>query len=272
MNSVSEYGVFTDIVTMSGFLISATSAIALTWKRRAKWEPSEEDLPKGIQKLGGLLGAGGLAVLFARYDTPAAAPALLAVSLWVTLVVVGSFVIYGMLVSIFTYKKLVSRSKNTFEESKIIGGFWLKPAARAQYKDNVTIQMLYAGAAYDEDKVWPRLARALAKQSFNLAYLGITVGGTTALATFALLVRAEISPAEEAAKVGGLLGGRSFEVAAVNPTSRSLALAGPAHELFSEWHGLFSNLRREVNSCMEPLSESLISAKRIYSERRSERM
>lgn len=48
------------------------------------------------------------------------------------------------------------------------------------------MQRLLEGAAYEIDKVWSRPSRQLAKTSFVLAYLGLTISGTIALAAGAM--------------------------------------------------------------------------------------
>jgi hypothetical protein len=204
----TDYGIFTDLVKAAGLLISATATLSLTWRGRAKWEPDEQDLPRGVQKLGGLLGAIALGVLFTQYATAAYKNQLIQSLIWLAAVALGSFVLYGVLIKVFTYKKRVSNKQGDWEEYSIIGGYWLTSAARRAKVQPVvvapllgqqlpapptnlqivTIQDIYEGFGYKEDAVWPRFSRALAQQSFNLAYLGLTVCGTVALTISAILV------------------------------------------------------------------------------------
>ncbi|HEY0152394.1 MAG TPA: hypothetical protein VGB92_10370 [Longimicrobium sp.] len=199
---------FADLVKGAGFLISATATLSLTWRGRAKWEPSEQDLPRGVQRLGGLLGAIALGILFTQYATAAYQDELIRALIWLATLAVASFVLYGILIKVYTYKKRESKKQGEWDEYNIIGGYWLTAAAReakaqpvvvaptrgqhlptpVPHIQVVTIQDLFEGAAYKEDAVWPRLSRALAQQSFNLAYLGLTVCGTIALSIAAILV------------------------------------------------------------------------------------
>jgi len=54
-------------------------------------------------------------------------------------------------------------------------------------KASGSVQQLFEGAAYKADLVWTRASRALAKQAFALAYIGLNLSGTMALSCAALL-------------------------------------------------------------------------------------
>jgi hypothetical protein len=187
--SEANYGPLSNLVATGGALIAAGAAIALAWKGRAKWEPSEEDIPKGPQKVGGLVATVAIVVIWSQYIKAAHIPQVTTIAWTLLGVTVLSLLVYIILVTTQTYYKVVSTKANEVGRQTIIGGFWRKREAKTkQRKEKVTTQELLAGAAYDEDKVWDRLSRALAKISFVLCYLGLSVCGTVALACAAVIV------------------------------------------------------------------------------------
>src|SRR5437016_4766462 len=52
------------LVKTAGLLVSSGAAIALAWRGRTRWEPSDQDLPQAPQRIAGLLNAVGLALLW----------------------------------------------------------------------------------------------------------------------------------------------------------------------------------------------------------------
>jgi len=187
MSAPAGYGSLTGLVTTAGTLVSAALALGLTWKRRARWEPSEEDIPKGGQRVAGLLTAIATAIIWALLATPTYVPLLTKLAISFGAASAVFLLLYGYLVSSQTYIVLKSPKADAVAEEKIIGGFWLTAAASKLSKKH-TIQDLLKGAAYDPDKLWPRSSRALAKQTFVLGYLGLTVCGTIALTSAAVIL------------------------------------------------------------------------------------
>lgn len=182
-----DYGPLTDLVKYSGLLISAAGAIGLAWRRKANWEPSEQDLPKGPARVAGLLTAIVIAVIwtqfaFAWYKWPIAKAAI---ALGAAALVF--FLVYGYFVARLTYEKETSVGRNKSKQEKIIGGFALTPDAKEALVKAGNIQRLFQGAAYDPDLVWTRESRALARQLFALCYIGLNVCGSLALTCAALL-------------------------------------------------------------------------------------
>jgi Ca2+/H+ antiporter len=185
----TEYGPLSNLVATAGAVIAAGAAIAFAWRGRMNWEPSEDDIPKGPQKVGGLIAAVTIVVIWSQYFEVSHLPQVKDIA-WVLLgITVLSLLAYILLVTTQTYTKIVSPEANRTEKRKIIGGFWLTTEAkRIKRQKKVTVQELLKGAAYDEDKVWSRLSRALSKICFVLCYLGLTVCGTVALASAAMIV------------------------------------------------------------------------------------
>ncbi len=187
-----SYGVLAQAVAVAGSLVSATTAIRLTWKGRFSWEPVEEDIPKGAQKIGGLLTSVCIALLwysffFIKSITDSA---MIKVAALTGSGAFAALVIYSILVAVFVYDKEVVVGKNKTDKTKIIGGFWLTGIAKDALLKNptITIPEVFKGAKYDPDKVWPRFSRALTKVSFQISYVALVGLGTLALSAASLLV------------------------------------------------------------------------------------
>jgi hypothetical protein len=189
-----NYGELAGLVSTAGSLIAAAGAIALGWRRRANWEPSEEDIARGPQRVGSLVAGVAIAILWSQTRNTEQLPFLNRLAISLAIATVLSLLVYGFLVSTLTYDKVVARGKRMINTQKIVGGFRLTPVAKQKIRDKsqsgetLTVQDLLKGAAYDPDKVWTRESRAFAKMSFVLGYLGLTVCGTIALATAAIIL------------------------------------------------------------------------------------
>jgi hypothetical protein len=155
----------------------------LAWRGRAKWEPSEEDIPAGLQKVGGLVAAVGIVLLWAEWRTPDHVKSLDVLAITLAACAIVSLLAYSYLVGSQSYDAVA-----TTATTRIIGGFWLTSTARKarQNAGNVTVQDLLAGAGYDPDKLWSRSSRQLAKLAFQVSYLGLTLSGTIALTAAAI--------------------------------------------------------------------------------------
>ena len=177
-----DYGPLAETVALAGALMSATSALVLTWKGRARWEPAEEDLPKGSQRVAGLCIAVGIAAIWYWYRNPESADILTTIAISCAAICTVFVVTYSLFVSIFLYDQQYSAQANKTLVRKVIGGYWFTDAAKeVKAEGKLTTQEIFAGAAYDPDKVWPRLSRALAKVTFVALYVVIVSAGTTAL-------------------------------------------------------------------------------------------
>ncbi len=170
--------------------MAVVSALWLTWRGRATWEPWEEDVPQGPQKVAGVLCAVVICILwFSSDSSPASFFTYLAIICAVLTVIF--LVVYGYLIGVQTYTKVivVDAARGTTEEKKVTGGFRLTADAQEAIKEHkLTVQTFFEGTAYDPDVVWTRPSRAAAKQLFVLSYIGLVACGTVALASAALLV------------------------------------------------------------------------------------
>ncbi|MCL6564984.1 MAG: hypothetical protein K6U09_01020 [Acidobacteriia bacterium] len=169
--------------------MAAALAIGLAWRRRTKWEPSEEDVSKGPQKVGGLLSGVLVVVIWSQFSDPVYLPQATRVALIMAGGCVLFLLLYGFLVATQTFQVVYSPKPNTTATRNVIGGLWLtKEAVTIKRKNKLTTQELLKGAAYDPDKLWSRFSRALAKACFVIFYLGLTVSGSVALACAAIVL------------------------------------------------------------------------------------
>jgi hypothetical protein len=185
-----DYGRLTPLVTTAGTLVSAAIALSLTWRRRAKWEPAEEDISRGPQRVAGVLTAVALAILWVRLSSPRDVGLATQLAVVFGVVCLVSLFVYGYLTSAMTYRIKVSRAIDEIVEQSVIGGFRLTRRAREwmrekQYSD---VQNMLPGVGFDPHEIWTRHSRALAKQFFVAAYIALTVSGTLALSCAAIVL------------------------------------------------------------------------------------
>lgn len=188
MTGSTGYGVMTDIVRSSGAIIATSLAIGQAWRGRTSWEPSEEDVSRGPQKVGSLAAAVLIVIVWAQTgpSTKGGVVAALAAALVASTIVF--LIVYGFVVATQTYERVIVVGGDVVTQ-KIVGGYVLTARAKERLKqDDLTVQELLKGAAYDPDKIWTRPSRALAKSTFVVSYLGLTICGTVALASGAVLV------------------------------------------------------------------------------------
>jgi hypothetical protein len=183
----SEYGPLADLVKYSGMLMSAGLAIGLAWRRRANWEPCEEDVPKGPSRVAGLLSAIAIAIVWSEYSTLAAKDGLTKAAVILGVCALMFLLFYGFLIANQVFEEKFSPKKNKVETRKVVGGFRLTVEAKKQLRKAGSVQQLFEGSAYKPDLVWTRGSRSLAKQAFALAYIGLNLSGTMALSCAALL-------------------------------------------------------------------------------------
>jgi hypothetical protein len=177
-----NYGPFASLVGTAGSIVATGTALLLGFKGRARWEPSEEDVSKGPQRVGSLVGAVGIVLVWANSSSENSL-ALTHLAVWLLGITVVALLAYGLLNSTLIYYVEVAMDSTKTAKQNIIGGFWYAKGIPEQIRSlGVTVQDFLKGTAYKTDVVWPRLSRGLAKQAFVLAYLLLTVCGTLALA------------------------------------------------------------------------------------------
>jgi hypothetical protein len=186
----ADYGSLTPVVVAGGSVVSAVAALGLAWRGRAKWEPAEEDLSRAPAQVSGLISAVILVLLWVFFGKDGSRGILAVIAGVAAAITLISAIVYGVLVAVYVYDRLVSVQSDTSTTIKIIGGFRFTAQADKVREKNpgLTTQELLKGAAYDPDRVWPRSSRALMKAAFTLSYVGLTMMGTTALAATAILL------------------------------------------------------------------------------------
>ncbi len=185
----APYGELGGVVKTVGALVSTSVAIGLTWRGRAKWEPSEEDISKGPQKVGGLLTAVPTALLWSFWANRQHLDFLSQLAMGLCVACAMFLLLYGFLVTTQTYT-VTRGSKRKRVVQKIIGGFGLSARAKLATQNDTftTIQDFLQQEVYDPDRVWSRPSRAAAKVCFVVCYLGLIVCGSLALACASIIV------------------------------------------------------------------------------------
>ena len=184
---MDDYGVLTGLVDDIGALVAAGAAIMLGFKGRQRWEPSEEDIPKGPVKVAGTLTVIGVGLLYFASKTNYNENFYFWFSIACGFLLLFGFLVYVILITVYTYNRQIASGTGIITE-KVIGGFTLTHDAKTNLHNAKTIQSLLRGAAYDVDLVWPRASRALAKICFLLSYFIIILGGCLALAAVAIML------------------------------------------------------------------------------------
>jgi hypothetical protein len=172
----NDYGPFKGLVEMAGFLVSTVIALRYVIKGKVKWDPSEEDVPKGGQRV-----AGAISVLFLIYllftDAQSQFDIVKTLQLLIPVLVV-SLLGYGFVINQFTFD-----SYDGAKPIKVIGGFTLtKFAGKTIEEKGITIQEYFEGVQYKKDRVWPRWSSGLAKALFQIFYIVLIISLTTAIA------------------------------------------------------------------------------------------
>jgi hypothetical protein len=184
-----DYGTLAPLVKAVGWLVSAGAAIGFSWRGRSDWEPSEEDVSKGPAKVGGLVTTVLVGIIWSQMAVESYRNDLVRLALWLLGGTVASLLVYGFIIATMTYNKVYVTAPGATATRKVIGGFRLtEPARRVKKAKHLTTQQVFKGAAYDEDKVWVRGWRALAKLLFVVCYIGLTVSGSIALTCAAILL------------------------------------------------------------------------------------
>jgi len=192
----TNLGQYAQLVAAAGTLIAVGAALIQSWRKRATWEPVEEDLPLLGQKLAGLFVSLAVATLWYRYQANLDSSADFLNAAWILAGALCCFVLlYALLMGVFVFEREIVTGNKKVSKQKIVGGFLLTPAARdSRTKHQVTIQELFRGAAYDADKVWTKFSRAIVKLLMAFSYVGVVFTGTVTLASASIAVMGGDSP------------------------------------------------------------------------------
>jgi len=184
----TNYGALADVVAGAGSLSAVAVAVRMSFMGRASWEPCEQDVPAGPQKIGGFVSALAIAIIWvcARDANSKMSTHLVVIAILFGVATVFFLIAYGFLIGTMTFTRPGSTKKK--KEEKIIGGFCLTLSASVAKASGLTIQEFFDRGSHKPDYVWTRSSRALAKQMFVVAYLGLVSSGTIGLATASILV------------------------------------------------------------------------------------
>lgn len=186
----SQYGALSQLVSVATSLVAAAGAIGLAWRGRAvpAWEPKDEEVPDGAQKVAGVLTAAAIAYEWAGLRKPGHATTLNVLLLVFGITTLLSLIIYGFLKGTRTVVAKVAQPNGGTRDVDVISGFRPKDDHAARQLATDTIQNVFAGALYDPDRVWTRESRQLAKITILLSYIALMICGTLLLATAALRI------------------------------------------------------------------------------------
>ena len=192
----TEYERLAPAVTSIGWLVSATAVIIFSFKGRANWEPSKQDLTPGPQRIAGFLTAIGIGVIWKRLGYSAYNDLLTNLAVDLALACLVFLIVYTVLIFTKTFTQAYFpvanevASRNEVPSRKILGGFCLTDAAKGSLsrQRGLTTQDLLTAGGNDPDKVWKPSSRAWAKACFILGYVGLTICGSVTLASAAILL------------------------------------------------------------------------------------
>jgi hypothetical protein len=193
MQAGADYGDLAPLMKSVGWLASATAAITLTaFGIKTAWAPVEEEIPGGASRIAFLITASLLGLLWFKAATDVTQGQWLLLALYIALgATIAGFASTYFGLSTLIYDHVISATVT----KRIVGGLWLKSKAREEIKAaDTTVQVYFRGNAYDQDRVWSRLSRGLAKLIFLLTYLAFIAAGSGAVAIGALLVLSARQP------------------------------------------------------------------------------
>lgn len=180
--AASDYGPFAPVVGYAGAIMAAGGSLFTVWGgKMRKWRPPDEDLPGTAQTLVLLLCGVGM-VLQWYFAAPEAIDWLLGGIAFLVIACVVCFLRYSGLLGTYVYTKEVATGPQSTNDVRILGGRELLPdAEEKRLNEGVDIQTLFAGAAYNPDRLWSRQARQWVKQRVLVFFILTLIFGTSAL-------------------------------------------------------------------------------------------
>src|SRR5438132_965532 len=100
-----DYGAFAPIVSAAGSIMAMGAAITLGFKGRAKWEPVEEDVAKGPQKVASVVAALLIVLVWVQFHDVVYKNTLTKLVIWCSSAVIVSLLVYGLLKG-YVYKRV----------------------------------------------------------------------------------------------------------------------------------------------------------------------
>ncbi len=192
---MKDYGQLTPMVVTAIALMSAVGAIILLVRRRANWEPLQENLGKGAKNIGAVMTAVAIGLIWAscRNDKNL----LTTIAIFAGICTLVSLIVYNIIAGVYSYKK-IHIVKGRSVETKVIGGFKITEAVKSSMKlaeeragRVITIQEYFEGVQYEAEHVWSRGSLEISKAIFILCYVGLIMFGAIALSSTALRMALE---------------------------------------------------------------------------------
>jgi hypothetical protein len=186
-------GPFAPLVGYVGAILAAAYLVGVLWRGRTQpWRSPDEDLPGTVQKVFGLLSGIGIVGLW-LYTTPETMKEVFRISVYLGIILLIGYLAYAFSLGALVLTRYVAVSSSAVKAEKVVGGIWLKSAARTSMKKNKvrSRQTLFEGASYEPDFLWSRTSRGVAKTFLLFLFIVIMVSGTLAIsgAGFAVQVR-----------------------------------------------------------------------------------
>jgi hypothetical protein len=201
VNDAPQYGFLGGIVGVFGLIMGATIAILYGFTRTFNaWKPPRNSALAGLDMMITGLCAVALVALW-LFATPDNIVAYVRRAFWLVGIGIVAFIIYvGLRAGPGRFRKPRVVDNKPADDEVIWGGFWLTPAARADYRSGKSIQEILAGNGYNVDRVWPGTSLAAAAMVTAIVLLAIVAGGTTGLSSVATTAQVALTkkPAREA--------------------------------------------------------------------------
>jgi uncharacterized membrane protein YjfL (UPF0719 family) len=102
---VKDYGAFAPIVSIAGSIMAMGAAITLGFKGRAKWEPVEEDVAKGPQKVASVVASLLIVLVWVQFNDVQHKNTLTSLVIWCSCALIVSLLVYGLLKG-YVYKRV----------------------------------------------------------------------------------------------------------------------------------------------------------------------
>jgi hypothetical protein len=152
-------------------------------------------VPGGPQKVGALIAAVAVALIWARLYSLQYESLLTRITIYCLVIAVVSLLVYIML-QMLLYEvdrvpKEAPRGAFQTERVKVIGGLWLRSHVKRKLGEEdgpKTVQELFEGSAFHKDALWSGWAQGFSKVLFAVCYMGLIVAGTVALGAASILV------------------------------------------------------------------------------------
>jgi hypothetical protein len=195
--TLSDYGVFADIVGVVLTGASAVATIAVTWRGKIeRWQPPQEVLPQGARNVATVLSFIGIALCWLNVDSTNWKLS----QLWGVALAIALVVFFAAYYAVFDWRcfTLVEPGKKAKPvKRKIVGGFWLTPQARSLVVRGKSEKALLYESAGNIEGIWPRASLTVARTTLALLFIGVMTTGTVGMTAWGAIVvaKAKAAPA-----------------------------------------------------------------------------